>query len=226
MLRDRYSFDGSFLALIKGLDVEMEPELAQIDRILDDQELYQLIKADFSRRFPQSLETGRDSTPVEVLLRMLTVKRLYGFNYRETEWHTRDSLVLRQFCRVYFNQVPDHTTLNRWAQLIEPETLHAFNRRIDELAKAAKVTRARKVRTDGTVVETNIAHPSDSKLLADGVRVISRTIKRAKGVMSDAVQKATRIFRDRTRSARNQARRISDCARRSGEAAKAELKEA
>lgn len=226
MLRDRYSFDGSFLALIKGLDVEMEPELAQIDRILDDQELYQLIKADFSRRFPQTLETGRDSTPVEVLLRMLTVKRLYGFNYRETEWHTRDSLVLRQFCRVYFNQVPDHTTLNRWAQLIEPETLHAFNRRIDELAKAAKVTRARKVRTDGTVVETNIAHPSDSKLLADGVRVISRTIKRAKGVMSDAVQKATRIFRDRTRSARNQARRISDCARRSGEAAKAELKEA
>ena len=81
-----------------------------------------------------------------------------------------DSLVLRWFCRVYFNVVPDHTTLNRFALDIKPETLPAFNERVTELATELKVTRGRKLRTDGTVVASNIAYPRDSQLLNDGVR--------------------------------------------------------
>jgi IS5 family transposase len=226
MLRDRYESDPFFWAIIEQLAVEMDPELAQIDKILDDDDLFQLIKHDMSQRYPLTLETGRDSTPVEVNLRMLAVKRLYQFTYRRTEWHVGDSLVLRWFCRVYFNAVPDHSTLNRWALLIKPQTLRAFNERISVLAKALKVTRGRKLRTDGTVVETNIAYPRDSKLLADGVRVLCRTFKRAKQVISDTGQKAAQTFRDRTRSARNQARRIANCARRKSEAAKTEMKKA
>ena len=79
MLRDRYENDPSFWAIIEQLAVEMEPELAQIDQILDDDELYQLIKHDLSQRYPRTLETGRHSTPVEVILRMLAVKHLYRF---------------------------------------------------------------------------------------------------------------------------------------------------
>jgi transposase, IS5 family len=60
---------------------------------------------------------------VEVILRMLAVKHLYDFSYEQTEQHVSDSLVLRQFCRVYFHAVPDHTTLCRWARLIKPATL-------------------------------------------------------------------------------------------------------
>jgi IS5 family transposase len=226
MLRERYESDPYFWAIIEQLAIEMEPELAQIDQILNDDELFQLIKRDLSRRYPQTLETGRNSTPVEVNLRMLAVRRLYDWTYRQTEWHVGDSLVLRWFCRLYFNAVPDYSTLNRWALLIQPETLQAFNKRVDELARALKVTRGRKLRTDGTVVETNIAYPRDSKLLADGVRVLCRTIKRAKQVVSDTGQKAAQTFRDRTRSARKQARRIANCARRKSEAAKTEMKKA
>jgi len=226
MLRDRYEPDPFFWAITKQLAVEMEPELAQIDKILDDDELFQLIKHDMSQRYPLTLETGRGSTPVEVNLRMLAVKRLYRFTYRQTEWHVGDSLVLRWFCRVYFNTVPDHSTLNRWALLIKPETLHAFNKRMDALAKELKVTRGRKLRTDGTVVETNIAYPRDSKLLADGVRVLCRTIKRAKGVIIDETGAAAQTFRDRTRSARNQARRIANCARRKSQSAKEGMRKA
>jgi hypothetical protein len=124
-------------------------------------------------------QTGRNSTPVEVILRMLAVKRLYGLSYERTEYQVRDSLVLRQFCRVYFNEVPDDTTLIRWAGLIQPETLERFNHRLTQLARQLKVTKGRKLRTDGTVVETNIHHPSDSSLLADSVRVLGRTLRRA-----------------------------------------------
>ena len=226
MLRDRYENDPSFWTIIEQLAIEMEPELAQIDKILDDDELYQLIKHDMSQRYPRTLETGRPSTPVEVNLRMLAVKRLYGFTYRTTAWYVKDSLVLRWFCRAYFNAVPDHSTFNRWALLIKPETLVAFNERVDQLARELKVTRGRKLRTDGTVVETNIAYPRDSKLLADGVRVLCRTIKCVKQVIRDTSKAAAQTFRDRRRSARNQARRIANCARRTSEAAKQEMRQA
>lgn len=84
---------------------------------------------------------------------MLAVKHLYNFSYEETEQHVADSLVLRQFCRVYFHTVPDHTTLCRWARLIQSATLEAANDRMLSLVVAAKLTRSRKLRIDGMVVE-------------------------------------------------------------------------
>ena len=114
MLQDRYETDKIFASILK-LTNEMDPILAEIDQLLDDEELYQLIRKDLARRFPQTEVTGRKSTPVEVILRMLTVKRLYALSYEKTEYQVRDSLVLRQFCRVYLQDVPDDTTLIRWA---------------------------------------------------------------------------------------------------------------
>jgi len=112
-----------------------------------------------------------------------------------------DSLSLRQFCRVYWEAVPDDTTLIRWAQLIGPATLQAVNDRVVALARPLKVTRGRKLRVDSTVGETHIHHPTDSGLLGDGVRVVSRLLRRAKGVVSHAATLGTAVFRTRTRSA-------------------------
>jgi transposase, IS5 family len=114
---------------------------------------------------------------------MLATKRLYGLSYERTEYQVRDSLVLRLFCRIYFYEVPDDTTLIRWAGLIHPETLERFNRRLTQLATQLKVTKGRKLRPDGTVVETNIHHPSGSSLLADSVRVLGRTLSRARNML-------------------------------------------
>jgi len=226
MLRNNYEPDADFWALIEKLTIEMEPELAVIDKLLDDDELYKLIKDDFSKRYPKTEETGRPSSPVEVLLRMLTVKRLYSWTYRQTEWHVKDSMVMRLFCRIYFEPVPDHSTVDKWALTLRPETLHAFNERVTELAKQRKVTRGRKLRTDGTVVETNIHYPTDSSLLADGVRILSRTLKRAQAVVGDGTDHAKQLFRDRSRSAKQQAHRIANAARRRSAAAKSQMKTA
>jgi IS5 family transposase len=213
MLQDRYETD-KFFMVIQRLASEMDPELTQIDAILDDDTIFQGVKHDLAQRYPQTLHTGRPSTPVEVILRMLVTKRLYNWSYEATERHVSDSLVLRRFCRVYFESVPDDTTLIRWAAQIRPETLEALNRRITAIATELKVTRGRRLRTDGTVVEANIHHPSDSSLLADSVRVLSRTIKRAQGMLQGVAQLTKASFRDRTRSARRAARRIGRKTRR------------
>ena len=66
---------------------------------------------------------------------------------------------------------------------IGPETVAALNERVVELARSLKVTRARKLRVDSMVVETNVHHPTDSALLGDGVRVLSRLLRRAKKML-------------------------------------------
>jgi transposase, IS5 family len=218
MLRERYEPMNIF-ELVPALSLTMEPVLAQLDNLLDDDTLFQAVKADLARRHPRTLQDGRPSTPVEVILRMLVVKHLYGWSYQATEQWVSDSLVLRQFCRVYLERVPDDTVLLRWANLIQPDTLHRLLDHVMTLAQHLKVTRGRKLRIDGTVVETNIHHPSDSTLLYDGVRVLSRTLKRAQPMLADGTDLAQRVFRDRTRSAKRQMKRIMYAARQRGEQA-------
>ena len=75
MLQDRYETD-KYFEYIAEQTIKMDPVLAQINVLLDDEKLYQLIRSDFAKRYPQTEVTGRRSTPVEAELRMLTVKRL------------------------------------------------------------------------------------------------------------------------------------------------------
>jgi IS5 family transposase len=172
MIVDRYDPVNLF-ELVPKLNLQFEPELAHLDRLLDDDELFNLVKADLLKRHPNSGRCGRHSTPVEVILRMLIVKRLYNFSYEQTQRFVNESIVLRQFCRLYLEKVPDDTTLIRWANVIGPETVASLNDRAVQLARSLKVTRGRKLRIDGTVVETNIHHPTDDTLISDGVRVSS-----------------------------------------------------
>jgi IS5 family transposase len=201
--------------------LERDAVLDQLDRLLDDDILFGAVKADLAQRRPQTLTRGRHSTPVEVVLRLLVVKHLYNWSYEQTEAFVADSITLRQFCRVYLKPVPDDTTLIKWANLIQPQTLERLLAHIVELARQSKVTRGRKLRTDGTVVETNIHHPTDSSLLADGVRVLSRALGRARDVLqvaaTNTVPVAKAVFRNRTRSARNAAREIARQAQKAGE---------
>ena len=99
MLRNRYDRT-DLLALVPQLGLRLEPQLEQLDRLLDDDELFERVRADLARRYPRTGSRGRPSTPVEVILRMLVVMRLYGWSFAQAEYFINDSLVLRQFCRV------------------------------------------------------------------------------------------------------------------------------
>src|SRR6266540_3259568 len=194
MLRERYE-PINVLALVSAPGMELDPMLTELDRLLDDDALFQAVKADWARRHPRTLTDGRPSTPVEVILRMLVIKHLYGWSYEQICQLVSGSLVLRQFCRVYVEAVPRDTTLLRWANLIRPTTLHQLHDHVVEVACARKVSRGRKLRIDSTVVETNIHYPVDSTLLGDGVRVMKGLIdaarRRGEGA-ADALQDSYR----------------------------------
>jgi transposase, IS5 family len=90
----------------------------------------------------------------------------------------RSSLVYRYLVRVYFEPVPDAKTLIRLSGVIGAEGIEAIQRRLLEMAKAQGLIKGRRARVDTTGVETNISYPTDSNLLADGVRVLTRVLKR------------------------------------------------
>src|SRR5579871_1777424 len=223
MLRERYARRNLFEE-IEGISLGMEPVLTALDHLLDEDALFRSVKGDLSQRYPKTLVTGRGSTPVEVVLRMLVVKHLYGWSYEQTEQWVNDSLVLRQFCRVYLEKVPDDTTLIRWAKLIQPTTLQGLLDHVIELARELKVTKGRKLRIDGTVVETNIHHPTDSTLLQDGVRVLVRIIARAGKVLQGGGRPGKAWLRQQTQTARAAWLAIVHAAQRRGEEAEASMK--
>jgi IS5 family transposase len=227
MIVDRYDPVNLF-ELVPKLELEFEPELARLDELLDDDQLFNLVKADLLRRHPNSGTVGRHSTPVEVILRMLIVKRLYGWSYAQTERFVNDFIVLRQFTRLYLQRSPDDTTLIRWANTIGSETVASLNERAVQLARSLKVSRGRKLRIDGTVVETNIHHSTDDTLISDGVRVIGRLLRGAKSFVEESVASEHKgePFRNRTRSAKRLAHKISKMALRRSQEAKAELRAA
>ena len=91
------------------------------------------------------------------------------------------------------------------------------------LAKAveAKVLKTNRVRADTTVVEANVAYPSDSGLLAKGVARMATTPSKLK-----ALGLATRTtFSDRTRTVRSRARSINANLRRRNDDKLAEVRE-
>ena len=225
MLVDRYPAMSLF-ALAPDLAIGFDPVLRELDRLLDDSAILQAIKADMARRSRRSLTAGRPGTPVEVIVRLLVVKRLYGWSYEDLEHFVGDSLVLRQFCRIYQEKVPADTTLLRWARVIAPVTLGVLNERVVALARDLKVTAGDKLRLDSTVVETTIHYPSDSGLLDDGVRVLGHLIRRAKAVLGATADLGKRAFQMHIRTARHLVQRLHRLGRRKGDEAAGALRTA
>lgn len=224
MLIDRYQAEDVF-ARVPQMAQRIDPILKELDQLLDDDTLYQQIRGDFGKRYRLTLVHGRHSTPVEVILRMLIVKHLHAWSYQEPEEQVDQNLILRWFCRLYWADVPDDSTLIRWANTLQPETLHALNDRVVALAKQAKVTKGRKLRLDATCVQTEIHHPTDSGLLVDSVRVLSRFVQRAKTLVKDHLSNVQQVCRSRLRTARRVAQTLHRQLRRTGEDKEAEQKQ-
>ncbi len=223
MLVDRYETEDVF-ARVPQMAERIDAVLKELDRLLEDDELYHQVRTDFGKRHRFTLVHGRHSTPVEVILRMLILKHLYQWSYQETEEQVDQNLILRWFCRLYWAPVPDESTLVRWATTLHPETLHALNDRVGQLARQAKVTKGRKLRLDATCVQTAIHHPTDSGLLVDSVRVLSRFVQRAKALVKDQGSNVQQTCRSRLRSARQAAQTLHRQLRRKGEEKEAEQK--
>jgi transposase, IS5 family len=218
MLIDRYPPE-DVCARVPELADQTDPVLVELDRLLADDQLCEQVRHDLAQRSRLTPVPGRHSPPAAVILRLLVVQHLYGWSTQETVERVADSLVLRWFCRGYFQRVPDKATRIRWAHTIQPPTLQALTDRAGQRAQQAKVTRARKLRIDSTCVQTPIHPPTDSSLLGDGVRVLNRLIQRAKPLVVQSLAGVRQVFRSRRRTVRRLLRQVHRISRVQGEAA-------
>jgi transposase, IS5 family len=169
--------------------------LRRIDTLLEDEAVIEVVAQSLEARWPQSRRRGRPGTPAEVVIRMLILKHLFDWSYDDLEHEVRANLVYRAFTRIDAEEVPDAKTILKIARALGPEIIEQLHRQVLEVAKRAGVTHGRRFRIDTTVVETNVHYPTDSSLLQDGARVLTRTMRRAGAALGDVT-----AVRDRLRS--------------------------
>jgi IS5 family transposase len=209
MVRRAYTQRSLVEVLLPDADKLWDPALRRIDALLDDEVLVDRTADALARRYPQSRRRGRLGTPAAVVLRLLVLKHLHDWSFDECEREVRGSLVHRAFCRIDGERVPDAKTLIRLAQLLDEPVLKDVLARLVALGRERRVVRGRRLRVDTTVVETNIHYPTDATLLADGVRVLTRSLRRiGERVRERTRSVARRVFAiaQRSRTAGSRAR--------------------
>jgi IS5 family transposase len=188
MVRRAYRQRSLVEVLLPDADKLWDPTLRQIDALLDDEALVDRVAEALAQRHPESQRRGRLGTPAAVVLRMLVLKHLHDWSFDECEREVRGSLVYRAFCRIDGERVPDAKTLIRLAQLLDALVLKDLLAQLVTRGRERRVVPGRRLRVDTTVVETNIHYPTDATLLADGIRVLTRTLSR----LGEQVRQRTR----------------------------------
>jgi len=152
--------------------------MTHVDAMLADEVMVSVVHQALMQRHPQSRRRGRPGFPAEVVLRLLILKHIRNWSYAILEREVRANLVYRDFTRVGAAKMPDAKTMGRWGVAMGPDVIHQIHDRIVQIARATDVVQGRRMRVDTTVVESNIHYPTDSSLLGDGVRVLTRTMQK------------------------------------------------
>jgi IS5 family transposase len=117
----------------------------------------------------------------EQVLRAAIIKQMEGFTYEELAFHLMDSCTYRNFCRIGFaHKGFKRSALCKNIKAISSETWESINRLVVAYGEDKNIEKGKETRIDCTVVCSNIHEPSDSSLLWDSVRVLSRNLKRVK----------------------------------------------
>ena len=198
-----------------------EDWMRHADQVLADEQIVAAVYDALAKRHPKSRSRGRLGTPAEVVLRLLILKHIRNWSYAALEREVRANLVYRDFTRVGAAKMPDAKTMGRWGVAVGPSVLKRIHEQMVRIARDKGITTGRRMRVDTTVVETNIHHPTDSTLLGDGVRVLTRIMKKITAI---AGATGTRL-RDRSRSVKLRVLEIARVARAKGPINQEKLKQ-
>jgi IS5 family transposase len=113
-------------------------------------------------------------------------------------FYLEDSGSFRSFARLPQGIVPKKSALQANIRRIQPETWERINQLLVEEALSSDL------RIDSTVVATNVHDPSDSSLLCDGVRILTRQMAKAK----QSLKVPGIRFTDHRKAARRLARQV------------------
>lgn len=158
---------------------QIAKELQHISQVLDSTpQVLELVYRDLVRSARPT--TGREGMSAEQVLRCAILKQYRQLTYEELAFHLEDSDSFRGFSRLEMGQYPCKSILQENIKALRAETWEAIHREIIGYARKEKIESGRKVRIDSTAVETDIHLPTDSSLLADGVRIITRWLAEGK----------------------------------------------
>jgi IS5 family transposase len=182
---------------------EIGCELKAISQWLDGQwPLVSLVASDLRRQGVR--ETGRRGLPAETVLRCALLKQQRQLSYEELAFHLEDSASFRAFARLPLKWSPKKSVLHQTISAIRAPTWEAINQALLVSAQQAKLESGATVRIDSTVSAALMHPPSDSTLLWDAVRVMTRLLRRAERLPEAPMVR----WRDRRRLAKKRARAI------------------
>jgi len=175
---------------------KLNEELTMVDQLLDDERFL----APFQKKF--GIKIGRPTTAVTTYLRMMYLKYRYQMGYEVLVKEVGDSFAWRRFCHLSLeDKVPESSTLIKLTHKYGEETVKALNKALVLKLKESKVVRGKKLRIDTTVVESDIHYPTDTGLLNDGIKVVTRAVSRLKGLVPkigkgfiNHIRKAKRLY--------------------------------
>lgn len=167
--------------LIPAIEHPRAEELLRIGEILDENPIIsEMVWQDLTSHVHDQ-DSGAHGMSAEQVLRAAIIKQMEGFSYEELAFHLLDSSCYRNFCRFGFTHEGfGKSALCAAIKAISTRTWEAINRILVTYAEDAEIEKGREVRMDSTVVSANIHEPSDSTLLWDGVRVITRILTQLK----------------------------------------------
>lgn len=177
----RTSFFRQLSLIQPWIDHPQAKQLEHIAKVLDSlPEAAELVLKDLVRSGVDP-DNGRQGMSAEQVLRALIIKQMQDFSYEELEFHLADSATFRAFCGLGIADAgPSRSTLHRNIKAISEQTLEEIHRLIVAYAKREGIDDGERIRVDSTVVNAAIHQPTDSSLLNDSVRVLSRLLRRAR----------------------------------------------
>ncbi len=180
--------------------LRMPCELVAVDRLLDDERFFEPYRVFFHTTI------GRPSIPIETYLRLMFLKYRYKLGFEPLCREVTDSISWARFCRIPLGgRVPHPTTLMKITTRCGEAAINGLNEALLAKANEERVLKTNRVRADTTVVEANVAYPSDSSLLAKGA---AKMVRIAKQLRTMGFAARTRVA-DKTRTVRSRARSIN-----------------
>jgi IS5 family transposase len=195
--------------------------LDPVDRLLDDPGLVEIVREAQAKRSPNSRTTGRYTIAPDRLVRCCALKHIKNWSFRELERELRSGLGYRRFTRFDESPIPNFSTFSRNFAVLGPEVTERIHAHVVAMARTERVASGQKLRTDTTVVESNVHYPTDSTLLQDGIRVLTRSVKRIANECLDGTVKIV----DHGRSVQRRVLEIHRAAKSYTEAARGRLEE-
>ena len=158
---------------------EIAKELERISLVLDaNPQLIDIVYGDLIHG--RRSDTGRKGMNAEQVLRCVILKQYRELAYDELCFHVNDSSAFRHFSRLDHGQYPCKAVLQENIKKLSEETWESIHKVVIGYAIREQIETGKKVRIDSTAVETDIHHPTDSTLLADGVRIMTRWLLEGK----------------------------------------------